>query len=307
VSLIRAGGCRRGFTLAELAVALGFALALAGLAHQLLLTGQRTVLTQSERAALQDNVRVGALIVANELRDLGFDSVPELVGIGLAPVASSDILAGQPGRIRYRTTRGLGFTCWAPSSAFVVIRAASWIGLRQPVAGVDSIALYLEGDPDLPDDDAWVRARVIGVGAAGCPDGTAAIALTIAWEAPAAGAAAAARALAGDPVRLFEIMELAYYRSEGAFWLGQRSVSRGEVLQPLVGPLADSTAGTRGFSLTYLDRSGAPTAVPAEVRSVGISLRGVTARPVRASRVDRAVVDTFVIQSRVTLRNMVRP
>lgn len=305
--LIRSGRSARGFTLVELMVALALALALAGIAQQVLLAGQRVALAQSERAALQDNVRAGSLIVANELRDLGFDSVPALAGLALPAAASSDIVSAQPGRIRYRATRGLGFTCLAPAVDRLVLHATRWLGLRQPEAGVDSVAIHLEGDPATPEDDAWVRAGLTGVSAASCPDGAAAIALDIAWQAPAVGAAAAARALAGGPVRAFETMELAYYRSEGASWLGLRSVSRGEVVQPLVGPLADSTAGTRGFTLSYRDRNDAATAVPAEVRAIGITLRGVTARPIRASRADRAVVDTFAIEGLVAPRNTGRP
>ena len=298
---------RRGFTLVELVLALGLSLLLAGLAHQVLLSGHRGATAQSERAALQDNVRAGSLIVANELRDLGFDSVPESAGIPTAAVASSDIVSAQPGRIRYRATRGLGFTCLVAAADLLVVAAAPWVGVRQPVPGVDSAAIYLEGDPTTLGDDAWVRAAVMGVGAASCPDGRAALALTLAWEVPALGAALTARAIAGGPVRAFEVMEIAYYRSDGASWLGQRSVSRGEVMQPLVGPLSDSTAGVRGFTLTYLDGSGAPTVVPSQMRVIGITLRGITSRPVWGRRTDRAVVDTFVVDGRVTLRNMVRP
>jgi hypothetical protein len=307
VSLIRRRRGSSGFTLVELVVALGLTLVLALQAHRLILAGQRTALAQSERAAVQDNVRAGALIVANELRELGFDSVPAVTGLGLAPVASSDILSGQPGRIRYRAFRGLGFTCLAPSMDRLLVRSADWLGARRPVAGVDSVALYVEGNPAVSDDDAWVRARIAGVSVGQCPDGTEAIDLAIAWEAPALGAAAAGLAGTGGPVRIFEVMELAYYRSEGASWLGQRSVSRGEVIQPVVGPLADSTSATRGFALAYLDSGGAAAAVPAAIRTVEITLRGVTARPVRTGRLDRAVVDTFALQGRVTLRNTRRP
>ena len=305
--MMRRGRCRRGFTLVELMVALVLALAIAGLAQQVLSAGQWAAAAQAERAALQDNVRAGSLIVANELRDLGFDSVPETAGLGTVAVASSDLVSAQPGRIRYRATRGLGFTCVAPSPDLLVVGTAGWAGMRQPVAGVDSAAIYLEGDPATLADDAWVRAAVTGVSAASCPDGRAATALALAWEAPLVGAAAAPRAVVGGPVRLFEVMELAYYRSEGAAWLGQRSVSRGEVVQPLVGPLADSTGGTRGFTLTYLDRNGSVTLVPGDIRGIGIALRGITARPVRGRRVNRAVVDTFEVDGRITLRNMVRP
>ncbi|MBA3258765.1 MAG: hypothetical protein H0T68_04780, partial [Gemmatimonadales bacterium] len=97
------------------------------------------------------------------------------------------------------------------------------------------------------------------------------------------------------PVRLFEIMELQYYPQGGQAWLGMRSVSRGEAIQPLIGPLADSTATARGFTLGYLDRNDNATAALSDVRTITIGLRGVSA------------VDSLSLTTRVALRNMMRP
>ena len=94
----------------------------------------------------------------------------------------------------------------------------------------------------------------------------------------------------GGPVRVFEIVELQHYSSEGRSWLGMRSISRNEVVQPLVGPLA-------GFTLEYLDRDDAPTAVPGEVRTVMVSLVGLGA--------EQGTVDS--LSTRVALRNLLRP
>jgi hypothetical protein len=113
--------------------------------------------------------------------------------------------------------------------------------------------------------------------------------------------------IAGGPVRLFEVMELRYYRAEGKSWLGMRSVSRGEVIQPVVGPLADSSAALRGFTLAYLDRSDAPTALMTEVRSILVALLGVTAQPVRSGNAGHLAADSFAFATRVTLRNTLRP
>ncbi len=283
---------RRGFTLAELMIGLVFAGAIAGVAYRVLFTGQRVGLAQAAHVDLQDLVRAGAIIVANELRELGFDSVPAAAGLPAAPVAGTDILIAEPGRIRYRAMRGLGFTCVASTPTQVLLRSSTWEGLRQPAADIDSIALFVEGDPALPDDDAWVRARVGAVSTGTCADGTPAIALAPSWEAADLGTAAVARAVTGGPVRIFEVMEIQLYPQGGKFWLGMRSVSRGEAIQPMVGPLA-------GFTLGYLDRNDDVTADRNEVRTVSMALRGVTAGPVRA--------DSLVLTSRVALRNMPRP
>jgi hypothetical protein len=302
------GVARRGFTLVELTVGLVCAVAVSGVAYRLLLVNQRVARVQAQRTDLQDNVRAGALIVASELRELGFDSVPESAGLGLPGMASSDILIGEPGRIRYRAPRGLGFTCAAPTTAQIVLRTATWLGERVPVAQVDSLALFVDGDPGLFSDDTWVRAGITGVSAGSCADGAPAIALATSWEAAAAVAAAAvARTVTGGPARIFEIMELQYYRQAGASWLGLRSVSRGEVIQPFIGPLADSSGGRRGFTLGYLDRADDPTAAMSAVRTVTIGLRGVTAEPGHSAQLHRPTVDTLVLTTRVALRNMMRP
>jgi hypothetical protein len=86
-------------------------------------------------------------------------------------------------------------------------------------------------------------------------------------------------------VRIFEILEIQSYTPDRNLWLGMRSVSRGEAIQPLLGPLT-------GFGLRYLDRADLPTAVPSEVRAITVELRGRDAR---------------ALAGRVALRNMVRP
>jgi hypothetical protein len=65
-------------------------------------------------------------------------------------------------------------------------------------------------------------------------------------------------------------VELRLYRSEGRAWLGMRSVSSDEGIQPLSGPMRDGD----GLRLDYLDAGGRPTAVRSEVRAIGLTLRG---------------------------------
>ena len=236
--LTRVGRARAGFTLVELIVGLMLALTVGGAAYHLILAGQRLSRAQFDRLGAQDNLRAGVLIVANELRELGFDSVPPGAGLPLGAAASSDLLVAEPGRVRYRAMRGLGFTCSPPAPSWIALRTATWVGIRQPAANVDSVALFLEGDPARSDDDTWVRARVTGVAGGTCDDGSQAIALTIGWEAPAVAVEAVAKMAIGGPVRIFEIQEIQGYTQDGRLWLGMRSVSRGEVIQPLIGPLS---------------------------------------------------------------------
>jgi hypothetical protein len=80
----------------------------------------------------------------------------------------------------------------------------------------------------------------------------------------------------GTPVRFYEIMQLKLYRSEGNSWLGARSVSAGEAIQPILGPLTDGD----GFRLEYLDALGTTTHDVNSVQSIRITLRGISEGPV---------------------------
>ena len=110
----------------------------------------------------------------------------------------------------------------------------------------------------------------------------------------------------GGPVRFFEVMELRYYQSGGKSWLGSRSVSAGGVIEPMLGPLADSTATGRGLTFTYLDRNGAPTTVPNDVREIAWTLKGVTDGAVRQGGSAPLAVDSLALSTSVALRNTLR-
>ena len=114
------------------------------------------------------------------------------------------------------------------------------------------------------------------------------------------------RVTVGSPVKLTEVMQARYYTSGGKSWLGLRSVSTGEAIQPLAGPLADSTAGVRGLTLRYLNGVDAPTSDPASVRAIEVALVGVTDQPIHGRDL-RPRVDSFPLTTRVALRNGIRP
>jgi prepilin-type N-terminal cleavage/methylation domain-containing protein len=294
---------RRGFTLVELMVALVLVLAVSGVTYTLLNQSQRVSHSQVEHVGLQDAVRVGALVVANELKEIGYDSVPAEAGLGTDARVSPDLLVMLPGRLEYKAMRGIGFTCAAPDPGQLRLRRATLLGLRQPEDG-DSVTAHVEGDSTTGADDAWVHAGITGVSAALCDDGSPAVALAVGF-AGAAGSAAPARMAVGGPVRFFEVMELRYYRSTGKSWLGARSITAGGVIEPMLGPLADSTGTERGLTFSYLDRNGAVTTVPNEVREIAWTLKGVTDGAVRTSGPAPAV-DSLTLSTGVALRNTLR-
>jgi hypothetical protein len=282
-------------------VALVLVLAVAAVTYALLVQNQRVSRSQVEHAGLQDNVRAGALVVANELREIGYDSIPPDAGLAAGASVSPDLLVLQPGRLEYKAMRGIGFTCASPGPGQLRLRRATLIGLRHPEAG-DSITAHVEGDLVTGADDAWVHAGITAVGSGVCDDGRPALALTVAF----ASASAPSRMVVGGPVRFFEVMELRYYQSGGKSWLGLRSVGAGGVIEPMLGPLADSTAAQRGLTFTYLDRNGAATTVPNEVREVAWTVKGVTDGAVRNAGASPLSRDSLTLSTSVALRNTLR-
>jgi len=300
---------RRGFTLVELTVALVLGLMIGGLVHRMLLHGQRLARAQAEWIALQENVRVAALVLAGELGGVGSDEItPEAsAALGYPAAVRSDLLAVEPGAVTYLAGRGAGRVCGVASGPLpeIMIAASSWESLRAPRA-TDSLLVFAESNPATGADDAWIHLGIVAAGAGTCPGGEAGIAVRVAAPAPL-DPAALARLTPGSPARLAEVMQMRYYESGGKSWFGMRSVSTGEAITPVSGPLADSSAGVRGLTLVYRDAADAPTSDPAGVRSVEIALIGVTDQPVYGRDTRRPLVDSFALTTRVALRNALRP
>jgi prepilin-type N-terminal cleavage/methylation domain-containing protein len=300
---------RRGFTLVELSVAMMLGLTVGGIVHRMLLHGQRLARAQAERMALQENVRVAALVLAGELGGIGADEItPEAsAALGYPAGVRSDLLLIESGAITYLAGRGAGRVCGvAPGlPPEIMIAESSWESLRAPRA-TDSLLVFVESDPTTGSDDAWIHLGIVSVGAGSCPGGEVGIAVGVATAAPL-DPAALARVTPGSPARLAEVMQMRYYRSGGKSWFGMRSVSTGEAITPVAGPLADSTAGVRGLTLVYRDAADALTSNPAAVRAVEIALIGVTDQPVHGRDSRRPLVDSFALATRVALRNALRP
>ena len=282
---------RRGFTLAEIVIAMTLMLIVSGAAFKLLVSTQRVSRSQAERAGLQSNVRMGSLVVLNDLRELN------TVVAGAAD--KNDILTIAADDITYRAMRGVGFICQAPTATQIRVARSSFSGYRDPQAGRDGLYVFIDGDPDSETDDTWLSVAIADVSTAtACPgalgDG---ITLTTPNTAGLVGIPV------GTPLRIYEVMELKLHVADGKSWLGARSISAGEVIQPVLGPLVDGN----GFQLEYLDAVGAATADRTAIKSIRITIRGISDGAINPGVEGNPthVQDSLVTQ--VALRNSFRP
>jgi prepilin-type N-terminal cleavage/methylation domain-containing protein len=281
---------RRGFTLAEIMIAMTLMLIVSGAAFKLLVTTQRLSRSQAERASLQSNVRMGSLVVLNDLRELN-----TFVG-GVAD--RNDILDAQVSDITYRAMRGMGFICQASTATQIRVARSSFSGFRDPVAGRDGLYVFIDGDPDTEADDTWLPVAITGVATGtACPGALGDITLTTPNTAGLVGLSV------GTPIRVYEVMELKLHQADGKSWLGARSISAGEAIQPVLGPLVDGN----GFQMEYLDAAGAITANLTAIKSIRITIRGISDGAVNpgVEGSPTYVQDSLVTQ--VALRNSFRP
>ena len=274
---------REGFSLVELTVAIALTLIVTGAVYRLLFASQRLSRVQLSQLSLQANARTGAIAALNELRELG------TVTAGTAD--QNDVLGITASGITYRAARGLGFLCQAPSANRLQIARGSFSGYRDPQPARDLAYVFLDGSPDTDTDDSWLGFPIVDVATGiACPGSPgAALTLTTSGTLPP-------DVPAGTPIRIYEIMELRSYQSEGRSWLGARSVGAGENIQPVAGPLA---AGN-GFRLEYLDAAGVQTSDPTAIKSIRVAVHAIGEDSLSAwsgARMEEELV------SGVTLRN----
>ena len=282
---------RGGVTLLELLVALVLLTLLTAAVLRTSLALGRHSVAVAEHAAVQAGVRTGMVLARAELRELGSDA------------AGADIRRLDPDSITFRAARGFGVTCAAWPSQIHILDAAPlpFSRLRSIAPGRDSLLLFVEGDSTTSADDRWVALPVLAVGAASCA-GRPAIAVQTSDIAALLPAGTVGGIVVGGPVRTFEVLRLAEYASGGQRWLGLASVSGGEVIQPLAGPLAGD-----GLTLEYFDEAGTAVLDPAAVRSIRITLVGASERraAVGWSGGPKAVV-AETVSTRLFLRNVRR-
>ena len=102
-------------------------------------------------------------------------------------------------------------------------------------------------------------------------------------------------------------MLLRSYQVGSQTWLGMRSISANGVIAPVLGPLSGTAAADSGLALVYRDVNNNQTAVENNVRSIDVTLKGITDAPVRTKRAGYATVDSLSLSTRVALRNTLRP
>ena len=283
----------RGFTLVEILIALVIMSVVTGALYQMLNNTQRLSRAQAEQVSLQSNVRTGSLVVPSELRELN-----TVVG-GVA--AQNDILIALPDLVRYRAMRGLYTICQSPAAGTQVrVFTTDVAAYRDPVAGKDGIYVFIEGNPDKEQDDQWIQVPAITGVAPGnvCPGGVAGLTLTTPATAALVGLAV------GTPVRIYEVMELSLQVVDGKSWLAAQSISGGDPAPlPVLGPLTDGD----GFDLEYYDANGVETADLNAIKSVQVTLRGLTDEVVRINGSGEWGHPQETLVSRVLLRNSIRP
>jgi hypothetical protein len=166
--------------------------------------------------------------------------------------------------LSYRGIRGTGLACRVDASS-VVVPLSRLRSIRAPQPGRDSLLLYAGVDSLQVAGDAWVALPLLGVGSATCAGEPAIRLVTVVDTSVTPLASLAALA----PVRFFEVMEARLYPSLGSWWLGARSESGGEPIQPLAGPFI---SGSPPFA--YLDSLQQPTLVTSAVERIQLDLVG---------------------------------
>lgn len=290
---------RRGFTLIEILVALAVFGVVAATMLRVLMTAQRVTTAQTVRATLQSNLRVGSLVLPNELRMLNQSD-------------TSDILSATDSSITYLAMRGYYTLCAVPTLATSITVADSQpsgltFGYRTPAA-LDSLFLFYEADTLKMSDDKWVRLRISTVTNTTCSFPVAnstAKTLTLAGSGITTGTLS--KYLQGSPVRVYEITRLSVFTDvSGTNWLGMCTGDIACNLQPVIGPLA----ATNGLTLTYFDTAG--TAVTPSTLAIRNSLRNISIRLIgvgeqnisRGSATGGLSVLQDTLTTSVTLRNV---
>ena len=238
---------RRGFTLVELLIVMVILGVVGAAIVRTLTTATRLSDSQSQRTAMQGNLRAGAGLIPSELREINIDA------------SGSDLIAIGKDSVKYRAMRRLAIACIGAGNVLTVRRTNSF-GLTGFSVGT-GLFLYVENDPTLTSDDIWATFAITNVSTGACPDGSAATLLKLDANLPAG-------VVYDAPLRTYQDMTLKVYDSGGRKWLG---LNDGTGLQPVLGPLAaaDSTFGFR-------DASGAVTATPSSVRVIEAWLHGET-------------------------------
>jgi len=284
--------CRRGVSLVELVVAMAILGLLGAAVLRAALAETRHAVAVAEAVGVEGGARTGLLLAEAELRELGGDAF-----------APADLIRFDDDSVTYRAARGQGITCGVAPAQVRILDTAPYpfSGLRAVAAGRDSLLLFVEGDSASSLDDRWLRLPVLAVGNSTC-SGRRAVAIGTPDIAAALPGGSLAGVVTGGPVRTFEVMRLAEYSSSGLRWLGAASVSGGEAIQPVAGPLAGA-----GLTLEYLSGAGNPTLDPVAVRQIRATVVVASERPVASSSSGGSpAVTAETLRTEIFLRNAPR-
>ena len=241
---------RRGITLVELLVGLILFGLIGGVMLHATLACERTVRAHLSRLGAEDALDTAIGFLGSELASLGRDTT------------GSDLLQQAAESLAYRAERGTGFACQVTAGA-VLLEIGRYVGSRLPQSGRDSLLLYLGADAALGSPGGWLAAPIIAVQNGACGSGPALRLVTLIDTTRVSLGGLPFRV----PARVFEVMQARFYRSSGATWLGARSISAGEIIQPLAGPF---TLARSGF--VPRDSAGSPTTGTAATRQIEIGL-----------------------------------
>jgi prepilin-type N-terminal cleavage/methylation domain-containing protein len=294
-------GTRRGFTLIEITVALVMFSVVAMVLTRMLIMNQRITTAQSTRAALQSNLRVGSLVVPNELRMLNQSD-------------STDIAAVSDTSISYRAMRGYYLMCALTSATSIKVinvqPSGFTFGYREPKIG-DSAFVFFENDTLKMSDDKWAPVEITGVAPSTCvfpSGGTTYAAYTLTFGGAGGGINTTnfpiAKFVNGAPVRTFELTTLTLYDVGGVKWFGMCTGPLGCTPEPVLGPLASTNGititryndvGTVVTGNTFADRNS--------LRSLRIRFIGVAEQAISRGGDGRALIQD-TLTTVVTLRNV---
>ncbi len=234
---------RRGFTLAELILALALSGALVAALYQVLIFQRR--LHREERAEISrhDALRLAAAILAKDLME--------------ARGVDGDFAALVPDSLKVRSPVGFAVVC-AVDSATQTLALFDVAGRVSPSAG-DSLLVYhpagwLVRDIEPGDGDE--------AGSLSCPYGNSGpqVDKVIRVDASVAGVPA------GAPVRTFRWYTYRLVENEGTWWLARDD---GDSVEMLAGPLAGQGSG---LAFAYFDAAGQPTTDPTRLARVDMTL-----------------------------------
>jgi prepilin-type N-terminal cleavage/methylation domain-containing protein len=261
---------RAGFTLVETVVAIVIAGIVMIAVYQVLVTTQQVSTMHREQVAVQQSLRAGLDILAQELRE--------------ASANGGDVTLVDDDRVGFRALRSFGVVCAKGVSQLTV----ATFGAGRFQQGVP-IFIFGDGDRTTAADDIWFTADLVDLPvAADCPGSRPAQQLVITGYTSTQFAAVNP----GAVVRAFSELEYHLQQVDGEPYLA-RTVDGETAL--MVGPLSPADA----LEFTYFDADGNTTTTAAAVRRVEITIRAASA----AMRPGSQTPIAGVLTTSVALRN----